>query len=80
MNAQLALFVPDAHPPIPDYVYMGDRLTAPELVGMPVYAVRRADGRCQRGKNGNMLLETVDGRRFVGLARQLAKRRQEAQS
>ncbi len=60
---------------IPDYVYMGDRLTDPLLRGLPVNAVRRADGRCVRGRNGSMLVEDVQGKRYVVLGRQLVKRR-----
>lgn len=38
-----------------DYIYLGDRLTRPELRRMPCRAVRRSDGKCIRGRNGNML-------------------------
>lgn len=69
---QLALF---GSVDVPEYVYMGDRLTDPLLRGLPVNAVRDARGKCVRGKNGNMLVEAVDGRRFVVLGRQLAKRK-----
>lgn len=40
-----------------EYIYLGDRLTRPELRRMPCRAVRRADGKCIRGRNGNMLVE-----------------------
>lgn len=40
-----------------DYIYLGDRLTRPELRRMPCRAVRRSDGKCIRGCNGNMLVE-----------------------
>lgn len=36
---------------------LGDRLTRPELRRMPCRAVRRSDGKCIRGRNGNMLVE-----------------------
>lgn len=39
------------------YIYLGDRLTRPELRRMPCRAVRRLDGKCIRGRNGNMLVE-----------------------
>jgi hypothetical protein len=39
------------------YVYRGDRWTDPGLRGLRCVAVRRADGKCVRGKNGNMLVE-----------------------
>lgn len=29
-----------------DYIYLGDRLTRPELRRMPCRAVRRSDGKC----------------------------------
>lgn len=40
-----------------DYIYLGDRLTRPELRRMPCRAVRRSNGKCIRGRNGNMLVE-----------------------
>lgn len=40
-----------------DYIYLGDRLTRLELRRMPCRAVRRSDGKCIRGRNGNMLVE-----------------------
>lgn len=58
-----------------DYVYLGDHLTSPDLRGLPVNAVRRADGKCIRGRNGNMLVEDCNGRRYVVLGRQLVKRK-----
>lgn len=72
---QAELFAAVVSLPIPDYIYCGDKLTDPLLRGLPVNAVRDARGLCVRGKNGNMLLETVDGRRFVGLGRMLVKRK-----
>lgn len=65
----------------PEYVYVGDRLTDPQLVGLPVMAVRCADGKCVRGSNfrpganGNMLVKAADGRRFNVLGRLLRKRK-----
>jgi len=56
-----------------EYTYCGDHLTAPALRGMPCSAVRRADGKCVRGKNGNMLVIDSDGRKIVVLGRQLRK-------
>nr|DAF15047.1 MAG TPA: hypothetical protein [Caudoviricetes sp.] len=35
-----------------DYIYLGDKMTRPELRRMPCRAVRRFDGKCIRGKNG----------------------------
>lgn len=56
-----------------DYLYRGDRLTRPDLKGVEVNAVRRVDGRCIRGTNGNMLVQAADGQQYVVLARQLRK-------
>jgi hypothetical protein len=55
------------------YTYRGDRLTAPDLRGMACDPVLRADGKCIRGKNGNMLVIDGQGRRWVVLGRQLRK-------
>lgn len=55
------------------YVYRGDRLTDPALKGATCTAVRRADGRCVRGKNGNMLVEFANGQRVNVLGRQLRR-------
>jgi len=56
-----------------EYTYWGDGLTAPHLKGQPCNAVRRADGRCIRGANSNMLVEFETQGRHVVLARQLRK-------
>jgi len=47
-------------------------MTDPALKGATVTLVRRPDGRCVRGRNGN-ILAVIDGRRIVVLARQLRK-------
>lgn len=50
-----------------EYIYLGDRLTRPELRRMPCRAVRRSDGKCIRGRNGNMLVEFDGvGKRYFG--------------
>ncbi len=56
------------------YLYRGDRLTDPMLRGARCVAVDRGDGKCVRGKNGNMLV-LFDGESAprVVLARQLRK-------
>jgi hypothetical protein len=36
-------------------------------------AVRRADGKCIRGKNGSMLVQFEDGRKMVVVGRLLRK-------
>ena len=56
-----------------DYIYLGDRLTRPELRRMPCRAVRRADGKCIRGRNGNMLVEFDGVGKCVILGRLLRK-------
>lgn len=58
-----------------DYVYLGDRLTDPYWRGLPVNAVRRADGKCIRGRNGSMLVEDAHGNRCVVIGRLLVKRK-----
>ena len=62
----------------PEYEYLGDRLTRPELRGARCRAVRRADGRCIRGRNGVMLVEFETGLRCTVLARRLRKIRKES--
>jgi hypothetical protein len=57
------------------YTYRGDRLTDDSLRGLQCDPVRRGDGKCVRGKNGNMLVEDAQGRRYVVLGRQLRMNR-----
>lgn len=57
---------------MPDYKYIGDRFTDSTLKGKPCSAIRRPDGKCIRGKNGNMLVE-FDGLKNVVIARLLRK-------
>jgi hypothetical protein len=54
------------------YRYLGDRLTSGHLKGMICHAVRRADGKCIRGKNGSMLV-SFNGEIHVVLGRLLRK-------
>lgn len=49
------------------YVYLGDRLTDPRLVGAACDPVRRPDGRCVVSA-GAALVQLADGRR-VGVVR-----------
>ncbi len=56
-----------------EYIYLGDKLTDPALVGMSCSAVRRAEGKCIRGRNGNMMVVDEQGRRYVVLGRRLRK-------
>ena len=55
------------------YTYRGDKFTSPELKGRRCEPVLRADGRCIRGRNGNMLVRFKGGPIAVVLGRQLRK-------
>ena len=56
------------------YFYRGDRLTNPAIKGRLVRLVRRADGKCVRGRNGNILaVDDLTGERIVVLAYHLRK-------
>lgn len=55
------------------YLYRGDRLTSPDLKNKPCNAVRKPNGKCIRGRNGNFLVEFEDGTRCVVLGRLLRK-------
>jgi len=57
------------------YIYLGDRLTGSQLRLVECTAVRRADGKCIRGKNGSMLVELSNGVRVVVLGRLLRKKK-----
>lgn len=57
------------------YKYLGDRLTRPDLKGAHCRAVRRADGKCIRGKNGSMLVEFESGKAVI-IGRLLRKLKQ----
>jgi len=54
------------------YKYVGDKFSALELRSTICFAVNRPDGKCIRGKNGNMLVE-FEGRKTVVVARLLRK-------
>lgn len=54
------------------YKYLGDRLTDQKYKGKFCEAVRREDGKCIRGKNGNMLVD-FDGKKVIVIARLLRK-------
>lgn len=55
-----------------EYTYQGDRFTDPKLKGLQCQAVRK-NGKCIRGKNGNMLVKFSNDQTAVVLARQLRK-------
>lgn len=56
-----------------EYKYLGDRFTDTIFKGLQCKAVRRPDGKCIRGKNGNMLVEFENGVKSVILGRLLRK-------
>lgn len=58
---------------VTEYYYLGDRFTDPDLRGAKCSAVRRKDGKCIRGKNGNMLVMFEGGRRVNVVGRLLRK-------
>jgi hypothetical protein len=55
------------------YRYIGDRNTDPGLKLMICHAVKRKDGKCIRGKNGSMLVETANKTQMVVVGRLLRK-------
>ncbi|RYD93537.1 MAG: hypothetical protein EOP50_10975 [Sphingobacteriales bacterium] len=56
-----------------EYRYLGDRNTDPALKGVHCSAVRRADGKCIRGRNGSMLVRLEDDRTMVVIGRLLRR-------
>ena len=55
------------------YKYLGDRFTDPYFKGKECDAVRRPDGKCILGKNGNMLVKFNTGENVVVIGRLLRK-------
>jgi hypothetical protein len=55
-----------------EYTYKGDRNTDDKYKGKNCKAIRRSDGKCIRGKNGNILVDFY-GYKAVVVARQLRK-------
>lgn len=55
------------------YIYLGDKFTSPTVKGILCIAVLRKDGKCVRGKNGNMLVDFRNGQRCVVQGRLLRK-------
>jgi hypothetical protein len=57
------------------YVYLGDKMTDPALIGRPCDPVRRADGKVIVGSGTgvprNQLVRFADGREVVVLGRRL---------
>lgn len=59
------------------YVYLGDRLTDPRLIGLGCDPVYRPDGKCIVGrKPRNQLVRFEDGTEAVVLARRLRVRKE----
>jgi integrase len=57
-----------------EYTYIGDKYAKTgQYAGKLCSAIRRADGKCIRGKNGNMLVRFDDGTAVVVLAKMLRK-------
>jgi hypothetical protein len=54
------------------YKYLGDKFSCAAVKGSVCKAVNRTDGKCIRGKNGNMLVEFA-GKKTVVVARLLRK-------
>ena len=54
------------------YKYLGDKNTDLNLKGQTCAAIRK-NGKCVRGKNGNMLVEFDNGEQHVVIARLLRK-------
>ena len=55
------------------YKYLGDRLTDPTLKGKQCEAIKRADGKCIRARNGSMLVKFENGKSAIVFARLLRK-------
>lgn len=54
------------------YTYLGCRMTDPTLKGQSCFAILE-NGKCIRGKNGNMLVQFENGRVAVVVGRLLRK-------
>jgi len=54
------------------YKYLGDKFSSQKLKGSICHSVNKIDGKCIRGKNGNMLVE-FEGKKTVVVARLLRK-------
>lgn len=61
------------------YKYLGDKHTDPRHKGQLCEAVRRENGKCTRGKNGNFLIQFASGEKVVVIGRLLRKNKHENQ-
>ncbi|MGZ8524030.1 MAG: hypothetical protein ACXWV1_06350 [Chitinophagaceae bacterium] len=59
-----------------EYVYRGDKQTDEQYKLKYCMAVPRPDGKCIRGRNGNMLV-SFNGKKVIVIARQLRKVRKQ---
>jgi hypothetical protein len=50
-----------------EYKYLGDKHTDPEMKNIVCTAIRRKDGKCVRGKNGSMLVQSSNGKNSLWL-------------
>ena len=55
-----------------EYIYLGDKLTRPELKGQNCIAIKKINGKCIRSRMSTMLVD-FDGERHIILARRLRK-------
>lgn len=53
------------------YIYLGDKLTRPELVGMECDPVRDICGVCIVGRMGSAMVKDKEGNRYIVLRRRL---------
>jgi hypothetical protein len=58
---------------IQQYRYLGDRYTDPLLKGKECVAVKKPNGKCRRGRNGNFLVEFPGIGKVVVIGRLLRK-------
>ena len=65
-------FLPNT-PSVFEYYYLGDKNTAAALRRAKCSAVRQANGKCIRGKNGSMLVRFENGEKHVIVGRLLRK-------
>lgn len=59
------------------YIYLGDKLTDPRYKNQKCSAIRRTNGKCTRGRNGNFLVSFKSGEKVVVLGRLLRKLKEE---
>ena len=55
------------------YIYLGDRLTRPDLKGAKCRAVKNENGKCKRSPMGTMEVEFENEEKHIVLGRRLKK-------